>query len=201
MHEFVLSPARAKPAKGVKLMADAKRELRMAAIASERRFSGSPDGSAVDSMFGGDEGEPTDTTLLESLDLASGSILRYDYDFGDDWQHAIALEKTLSTPDAEALIASTPDAAAVWKKFSATTRTPIAVCIAGARAGPIEDCGGPWGYMDVCAIMADPDHPDHAARKEWMEEYAASGDAKRVFDPERFEPLTINKLMAKHLKH
>lgn len=48
----------------------------------------------------------------------------YTYDFGDDWEHEILVEKVLPV---------VPD-----------TRYPI--CLTGKRACPLEDCGGPWGY-------------------------------------------------------
>ena len=34
------------------------------------------------------------------------------------------------------------------------------VCIEGARACPPEDCGGPFGYEELCAILGNPKHPD-----------------------------------------
>lgn len=51
----------------------------------------------------------------------------YVYDFGDDWQHEILVEKIL---DVE------PD-------------TVYPRCIKAKRATPPEDCGGPWGYAEL----------------------------------------------------
>ena len=70
----------------------------------------------------------------------------YEYDFGDSWEHQVAVEKVLP-----------PDAA---------FKHPV--CLAGANACPPEDCGGIWGYYDLIAILADPKHPEHEERKEWM---------------------------------
>ena len=50
----------------------------------------------------------------------------YEYDFGDEWWHQLIVEERLS-----------PRAGVVYP-----------VCIAGARACPPEDCGGPWGWAD-----------------------------------------------------
>ena len=35
------------------------------------------------------------------------------------------------------------------------------VCVAGKRAGPPEDVGGVWGYMEFIEAMRDPKHPRH----------------------------------------
>ncbi len=70
----------------------------------------------------------------------------YEYDFGDSWEHDVLLEKVLP-----------PDA---------TFKHPV--CLAGANACPPEDCGGIWGYYDLLAILADPKHPEHEERMEWM---------------------------------
>jgi hypothetical protein len=53
---------------------------------------------------------------------------RYLYDFGDDWEHSIVLEKILSSDDE-------------------STR-----CLAGKRNCPPEDCGGPRQYVEVLAV-------------------------------------------------
>jgi hypothetical protein len=86
---------------------------------------------------------------------AKGSGLLYRYDFGDDWKHDILVEKVL---------AAAPG----------VTRPR---CLAGRRAGPPEDCGGPWSYEDFVAALADPNDEDHEERREW------AGD----FDPEVFD--------------
>lgn len=132
---------------------------------------------------------------LETLSLAPKSKLLYAYDFGDGWEHEIAVEKRLEIAEAEAAIA----AATGWR-FTKATRTPVAACIAGERAGPIEDSGGPWGYADLCEIMADPSHPEHEERKEWVEGFAANGVGKEGFDPERFDLKKVNEGLRKWVK-
>ena len=59
-------------------------------------------------------------------------------------------------------------------------------CVGGARACPPEDCGGPWGYADFLAAMADPKHEDHRDMKEWI---------GRKFDPEKFSIDAVNKAL------
>lgn len=47
-----------------------------------------------------------------------------------------------------------------------TTEYPV--CLEGQRACPPEDGGGPLGYEDLLAVLADPGHPDHEDFKEWV---------------------------------
>lgn len=70
----------------------------------------------------------------------------YEYDFGDSWNHELLVEKVLP-----------PDP---------TFKHPV--CVAGANACPPEDCGGMPGYYETLAALANPKHPDHADRKEWI---------------------------------
>lgn len=72
--------------------------------------------------------------------------LIYEYDFGDGWEHEIVVEKT----------------------FSADPLVHYPRCIAGARACPPEDCGGPPGYEDLLAALRDPTHERHEELSEWV---------------------------------
>ncbi len=72
----------------------------------------------------------------------------YLYDFGDDWEHRIPLEKIL------------PRGAGV--KYP--------VCIKGKRACPPEDCGGVWGYADIMEALQDPDSEENEELLEWVGE-------------------------------
>jgi Plasmid pRiA4b ORF-3-like protein len=40
-------------------------------------------------------------------------------------------------------------------------------------------CGGSWGYRELLDVLADPAHPEHAERREWLGE---------DFDPDDFHP-------------
>jgi Plasmid pRiA4b ORF-3-like protein len=70
----------------------------------------------------------------------------YTYDFGDDWEHDILIEKTPPRIDA----------------------TAFPACVAGKRNCPPGDCGGPWGYFDLLEILKNPDHPSHEEQREWI---------------------------------
>jgi Plasmid pRiA4b ORF-3-like protein len=76
--------------------------------------------------------------LGEVLATASGQFV-YEYDFGDNWQHVLVVEKTLPTEEA--------------------ARYPV--CVAGARACPPEDVGGILGYEDFLEAVKDPKHAEH----------------------------------------
>ena len=82
---------------------------------------------------------------VEQLLKTSRSRLVYTYDMGDGWEHTVRRD---------AMLANDPDA-------------PPFACVGGAGACPPEDCGGPWGYMDLLAVLADPSHPDHAEMLGW----------------------------------
>jgi hypothetical protein len=102
---------------------------------------------------------------LQEVASRPGARLRYTYDFGDSWQHDLLVEDILA-----------PDGVS------------HAVCLTGRRAGPPEDCGGVWGYGDLCDILADPSHPDHAERVEWL---------GRPHDPAAFDKDAINAALTR----
>jgi hypothetical protein len=70
----------------------------------------------------------------------------YTYDFGDNWEHDIVLEKL--TP--------------------AEKRITRAEVLAGENACPPDDCGSVPGYCDLIEILSDPKHPEHEGRREWL---------------------------------
>jgi hypothetical protein len=68
-----------------------------------------------------------------------GSSMRFDYDFGDGWEHDVVVEAI--------------------EPAQRSVRYPR--LLAGKWACPPEDCGGPWGYQNLPEALADPKHPDH----------------------------------------
>jgi hypothetical protein len=77
-----------------------------------------------------------------------GSVLRYVYDFGDDWEHRIRVEKVLPAEPGRV----------------------YPVCVAAERAGPPEDSGGPFGYAHMLEALANPADPRHEDMLEWAGE-------------------------------
>jgi Plasmid pRiA4b ORF-3-like protein len=85
------------------------------------------------------------STRLASA-LGGARTMNYVYDFGDNWQHRIKVEKMLA----------------------ANAQLELPLCIAGANATPPDDCGGIYGYYDFLAAVSDPNHPEHADMVEWI---------------------------------
>ena len=102
--------------------------------------------------------EPPEDERLTRLDAIAneGSTFRYTYDFGDGWEHRVVVEKVLPP----------------------SIDTPAPACVDGRRACPPEDCGGTWSYRELLGILADPNHPEHGERTDWL---------GRRFDPEAFD--------------
>lgn len=90
----------------------------------------------------------------------AGERFFYNYDYGDDWRHEITVEAI--------------EPAAIG------TRYPR--CLAGERACPPEDVGGPYGYQQFLEALADPSHPEHGTYRDWI---------GGRFDPERFDPTQV----------
>jgi Plasmid pRiA4b ORF-3-like protein len=88
--------------------------------------------------------------------------LAYLYDYGDGWEHTIRIERIgLALPGA------------------------LYPCLLDARGRcPPEDIGGPPGYFEFLAALADPQHERHA---EFIERYDAD------FDPNAVNVLAIQR--------
>jgi hypothetical protein len=93
--------------------------------------------------------------------VGAGQTLAYDYDFGDGWRHEVAIEKAVDFD----------------------RRWTLPLCIGGARACPPEDCGGPPGYANLLAALADDDHDQHDELLKWVGGY---------FDPEGLDVNRVN---------
>jgi hypothetical protein len=103
----------------------------------------------TDCRFTTDDFGAIDYSGLRICDLVAkhGTGLRmgYEYDFGDGWQHEIALEEVT---EAERGI-----------------RYPR--CLDGEQACPPEDIGGVYGFADFVAAITNPSHSEHDDYLEW----------------------------------
>ncbi len=94
-----------------------------------------------------DDASDARTTLLYDIVRDTGAkTIHYVYDFGDNWDHAIKIEK--------------------WVDNSGPEGLPFLIDAKGRC--PPEDVGGPPGYQDFLAALADPAHPEHAAMRTWI---------------------------------
>ena len=112
----------------------------------------------------GDEGVLESELRLDQLLASAGDTLHYTYDFGDDWEHTVALEAVgvdVVDLDASDLDALGLDAAATdLIRADAPTDAPVR-CLAGERQGPPEDVGGIHNYEHILAVAANPQDPEY----------------------------------------
>ena len=81
----------------------------------------------------------------------------------------------------------------IEKILPADLESVYPLCLAGKRNGPLEDCGGLWGYEEMLEILADPKHPDHEDRKAWLKEVYSV----RTWTGDAFDQEEINKRLKK----
>jgi hypothetical protein len=86
------------------------------------------------------------TVRLSSVLGKVGAKAEYTYDFGDSWEHAIAVEKVLPPQPGLA----------------------YPVCLGGKRRGPPEDCGGIPGFYGLLEAVTDSAHPEHEELLDWL---------------------------------
>jgi len=77
--------------------------------------------------------------------VKQGDSFTYLYDFGDDWEHTITVEKIM------------PPAEGVY----------YPICTYGERACPPEDSGGSMGYEDFLEVLNNPEHEEYEHFIEW----------------------------------
>ena len=96
-----------------------------------------------------DELETLDEKQFRIGDLVkTGDLAGYEYDFGDGWEHEVAVEAGAAA-----------DAATVYPE-----------CIAGEGACPPEDCGGPGGFAELKELLAGPPSLERKEMRVWAGE-------------------------------
>lgn len=111
-------------------------------------------------------GEPSldeSKVTVGELLAAVGSKMTYTYDFGDDWEHAVTLEKVLTDDDGGQLPR----------------------CTAGRGAAPAEDSGGTWGWANIVQAVNDPDHEEHEEYRQWLGLQPGETVDPKAFDVDR----------------
>lgn len=104
------------------------------------------------------------TVDLQSVLPRPTMTARYVYDLGDEWIHDVLIEDIPRTED---------------KAF-------FPHCIAGERACPPEDCGGPSGFFDYLEASRVLGHPQRQEANDWRAD----------FDPRRFDLADVNRRLA-----
>jgi hypothetical protein len=101
--------------------------------------------------YSGDEPGTLDEKQFRIGDLVkTGDLAGYGYDFGDGWEHELAVEASAAA-----------DAAAVYPQ-----------CTGGEGACPPGDCGGPGGFAGLKELLAGPPGPEREEMRAWAgEEY------------------------------
>ena len=92
--------------------------------------------------------------LLNSIDVTlkdiiskEKEIINYQYDFGDNWQHQIKVEKFLSID----------------------TSLKYPSCVNGEMNCPPEDCGGISSFYYHLEVLKDKKNPDYKEISEWFD--------------------------------
>ena len=88
-----------------------------------------------------------DKQKIKDYFTADNRSAEYMYDFGDNWEHTVRLEKILPREGG---------------------RYPR--CTGGKRACPPEDCGGVWGYEELLEVLKNPDHAEYEEMVDWVGE-------------------------------
>lgn len=114
-----------------------------------------------------DESQDEAQTTLAGL--KAGDHFVYWYDFGDDWFHDILVESV----------------------DQADPSVSYPRCVAGARACPPEDCGGPGGFDGLLQALADVKHPEYEEYRDWLEDMGAAD-----YDPAHFDLNKVNRVLA-----
>lgn len=122
-------------------------------------------GPADPEPFGDPEIDERTVSLHQILE-AEGDKFVYTYDFGDDWEHVITLEKVLAPSEGD--------------------RLPR--CTGGRGQAPREDSGGVWGWMDKIDAVNNPEHPDHEEFREWL-----GLQRGETIDPKEFDVDEVNE--------
>ena len=117
------------------------------------------------------EGTPEESVQLNQVLREVGDRILYIYDFGDDWHHRIKVEKIEPASDA----------------------TPLARCVGGRKACPVEDSGGAWMWNKVAQSLREDPTRDKMILNEDLEDYVDW--LPEDFDPDEFDLQETNEVI------
>lgn len=120
-----------------------------------------------DPPVGAEEAAGVELRELFDSSQPGRSSLEYDYDFGDNWTHEIAVVGPAVVPES------------------------TITCTGGAMRGPVEDSGGVYGYANVVRVVGDPSHPEHRDAVEWLE--LVTQEKASMFDAHSFDLGAVNQ--------
>lgn len=81
----------------------------------------------------------------------------YVYDFGDNWEHKVKVEKI----------------------FDADPKKRYPTCVSGRRAAPPEDIGGFGGYERFLEALYDDEHPEHEDCPDWLADFDSEAFSRK----------------------
>jgi hypothetical protein len=95
-----------------------------------------------------EDGNVQDDSIAEIVDMfkAEKDTINYAYDFSDNWEHVVTLEKIIDAKE------------------------PLEhmICVGGKRNCPPEDCGGVPGYLDMLEVLKNPESDEYKELIEWI---------------------------------
>ena len=117
---------------------------------------------------------------LADLGLRLRECFFYDYDFGDHWQHHLRVEAIL--------------------RPESNRCSPV--CLAGKRACPPEDCGGPWAFMALrqpYSLFFIAQRLEEIVESEESHEYKEElHDLGYWLTAERFDRMRVNRRLTQY---
>ena len=117
-----------------------------------------------DEMYDDDMVDETKARLTDLVTRPKDRF-NYTYDFGDNWEHIVEL---IEIKDPQ-------------------PKVKYPVCLAGERACPPEDCGGPWSYPDFVKTVQGKNTKQRREFIEWL---------GYEFDPEKFDIDQVNDMLS-----
>ena len=106
-------------------------------------------GLPMDEDWGTEPRIAADKVRLRDVLNQPRTIIKYVYDFGDNWEHQLTVTSIRAG-----------ERGVSYPRY-----------IGGERNGPPEDCGGVRSFYAMLDVLADPAHPDYADLSERLDDY------------------------------